>query len=457
MISVKFLTANRLNRLLDAVVEQERSADTAQIAGIDPDLAQTALAVQRLATIPKPDIEFTDGLLRDILAGGRSERPLSDIKAAAVKPGTWKGSRPLTDAWTRPQRSRLSFSVANVATAALVLLTLASVLAVVGPGRARWSEGQPRPALSIASPAATSSEEVATIVWKSRGDPTRPINNPGHLTVDPAGNLWVVDPGDSGFQIWSPDGELLEKWGEAGTGPGQFHFEIHGFPSGAAAFDAAGNLYVADAGNWRVQKFSPDRSLLRSWGSKGTGNGQFLQPDNLAIDQQGRVYVLDGDRDDIQVFDADGTYLQTIGRYGIGEGQFLFFDSGGLTIDGNGNLWVADISNQRIQIFSPDGTFQAAIGKYGFHAGEFASPNGVAVDGAGIVYVVDAGKTGTRVQMFSADGAYLGAWSDPDGRLSDLSTSNSIVLDSDGSIYVTDYPNDVVLKLQLLSPLPPAP
>jgi DNA-binding beta-propeller fold protein YncE len=52
----------------------------------------------------------------------------------------------------------------------------------------------------------------------------------------------------------------------------------------------------------RVQKFSPDGKFITKWGSYGSGDGQFIDPEHLAIDSNGYVYVSDRAKNNIQVF-----------------------------------------------------------------------------------------------------------------------------------------------------------
>jgi tripartite motif-containing protein 71 len=93
-----------------------------------------------------------------------------------------------------------------------------------------------------------------------------------------------------------------------------------------------------------------DGAFLTTWGSSGSGNGQFSLPEGVATDGSGHVYVADTNNDRIQKFDASGTFLTTWGSVGSGNGQF---DSPiGVATDGSGNVYVADTFNHRIQKFA---------------------------------------------------------------------------------------------------------
>src|SRR5205085_6029709 len=71
------------------------------------------------------------------------------------------------------------------------------------------------------------------------------------------------------------------------------------------AWDRAGNIYIADGlgANNRVAKFDKDGKFIKQWGSTGAENGQFAGVKSLAIDAQGNVYVADAGNKRIQVFD----------------------------------------------------------------------------------------------------------------------------------------------------------
>jgi DNA-binding beta-propeller fold protein YncE len=103
----------------------------------------------------------------------------------------------------------------------------------------------------------------------------------------------------------------VTQWGSYGAGNGQFYYP------GAVATDAAGNVYVADSWNHRIQKFTSTGSYATRWGLTGGGNGQFAYPYGLATDAAGNVYVADQYNHRIQVFGRDVTPTASVTWGGV--------------------------------------------------------------------------------------------------------------------------------------------
>lgn len=129
---------------------------------------------------------------------------------------------------------------------------------------------------------------------------------PHAIRVDPKGNIWTVDAGNSMIFQFTPKGEKLMEISVGEQPAGKTGF------TGATdiAFAPNGHLYITDGyGNARVLEYTADGKRLKQWGSAGSGDGQFRQPHGIAVDNDGVVYVADRQNGRLQRFDLNGKYL----------------------------------------------------------------------------------------------------------------------------------------------------
>src|SRR5262245_48362422 len=82
------------------------------------------------------------------------------------------------------------------------------------------------------------------------------------------------------------------------------------YPSGIAV-DDAGLVFACHFYNGQVMVLSPSGMLLRTFGSSGTGDGQFINPESIAFDPEGNIYVTDYGLRRVQKFTHDGTWIST--------------------------------------------------------------------------------------------------------------------------------------------------
>ncbi|RIK63325.1 MAG: hypothetical protein DCC65_16115 [Planctomycetota bacterium] len=158
-----------------------------------------------------------------------------------------------------------------------------------------------------------------------------------------ASELYVLDAALHACIVFSLDGRELRRFGQRGSGDGEFNF-----PAGMTWSDAVG-LVIADSMNFRVQIFDASGAFKRAFGKKGDAAGDFALPRDVAVDSEGHIYVLDSQFENVQIFDADGRLLMAWGQEGRKPGEFYL--PSGITIDVQDRIWIADTYNRRVQVF----------------------------------------------------------------------------------------------------------
>lgn len=156
--------------------------------------------------------------------------------------------------------------------------------------------------------------------------------------------LLVVDTVNSGILRYSlKDHSLKGVVGREGSETGRFHSPTH------IAVSSAGNIFVTDSLNFRVQVLDPQGKFLRTFGAPGDSPGYFSRPKGVAVDSDGNIYVVDALFDNVQVFDSEGRLLMSFGKPGKAPGEFWL--PSGIFIDSKDRIYVSDSYNKRVQIF----------------------------------------------------------------------------------------------------------
>ena len=220
------------------------------------------------------------------------------------------------------------------------------------------------------------------------------FGNPWGVAFNHVGEM-VISAKES-VSVFTPNRTKLRSFGTHGSGPGQFLA-----PSGVTV-DDEGNILVADRFNHRIQKFTKDGQFLAS---EGTGPLQFCSPTDIAFNTHNKkVYVVDNGNGRIQVLNSDLTSSNIIvGKRGSKSGEFSF--PWGVTCDSTGNVYVADSGNNRIQVFTASGKFLRKFGHHGKEEGELRWPVGVAVDSRGMVFVSESDNS--RISVFTTEGQFV--------------------------------------------------
>ncbi|HEY3946162.1 MAG TPA: 6-bladed beta-propeller [Solirubrobacteraceae bacterium] len=196
-------------------------------------------------------------------------------------------------------------------------------------------------------------------------------------------------------------------FGSEGSGTGQF------VDPQAVAVDASANVWVDDRGNSRIEKFSSTGTFIGAYGSKGTGALQFSSPWGIAVNQAtGNVYVEDTGNNRIEVLSSSGAFVDVIG-WGVS--------------DGKAELEVC--------------TSSCKAGILGSGNGQFDEPSGLTIDSQGDVLVAD--EANDRVEVLSATGSYLTQFGSKGSGSGQLIEPSDVAI-SEGEVYVVDYGNNRV-------------
>jgi len=212
-------------------------------------------------------------------------------------------------------------------------------------------------------------------------------------------------------------------WGSRGTGDGQFIY-----PQGIA-INSLGHVYIADTNNGRVQIFDQNGKFLR----KITG----LVPVGIAIDSQNRIYISSAGAG-VQVYDQNGNFI----RSWSGSGETQIRDAKGIAIDSQDRVYVSSAQDNQILVFDNVGNFIRKWGSFGSGIGQFSTSQGITIDSQNKIYIIDTFNN--RIQLFSTDGSYLNKWGSLGFGLGELSKPNSMAIGSMGRFFVTDTGNNQI-------------
>jgi len=223
-----------------------------------------------------------------------------------------------------------------------------------------------------------------------KGDEDYNFEKPEGIAVAPDGTIFVADYTTGYIKKFDPNYKWVKTFSDYGEAPGEnIKSEFMDIYDGL--------LYMAEAGNHRVDVFDMDGNFKFLFGGKGTDEGKMNNPEAAKVNSEGKVYVADLKNNRVQVFTKDGKFLQTWGKKGSGQGEFN--TPSGLAIDRNDNVYVCEIGNNRIQVFNKDGGFITMWGKKGAGDSEFGNLHGIIVNKkTGWVYVADSANN--RIQVF---------------------------------------------------------
>ncbi|XP_066264936.1 tripartite motif-containing protein 2-like [Branchiostoma lanceolatum] len=245
--------------------------------------------------------------------------------------------------------------------------------------------------------------------------------------------LYVADAGNSRVQVFDLSGN--------------FCFSIPTTASLASLAVQTDGTILVNCDEEVIQKFSPSGELM----NKFSLAEHCISPYGLAVQRDGRVVVAEPGKHSIFLFEADGTLVKQVGGLGKGDGQLnrpCF-----VCVDKEDNIIVADTGNSRVQVFDKDLHFQYKFGVKGTQPQDMCYPMGVSVDSRGNIVLVNLGETidetvqGVNLQVFRPDGTWVSTISSDGDK---LKKTHGMAVTEDGHVFVTDIKDHCIRKYRYM-------
>ena len=271
---------------------------------------------------------------------------------------------------------------------------------------------------------------------KMRGNPVKSITGlkqPWGIDVTDEGLMIVSEYWGHCITVLDREGKKINSFGSEGSGRGQFNF-----PSGVAV-TLKGTILVGDSCNCRIQELTMKGECIACVGSYGSGPLQFNRPRGIAINKTtGHIFVADYNDNQIQVLNPDLTFSYIIGK---GSGQERFNGPRDVAFDSKGFVYVADTYNDCIRKFTPEGSFVDMFSTRGSKPGQLTLPSGITVDDNDLLYIAES-STNNRVSIYTTQGEFIHCFGKEEGQ---FDNPRELSFDKNGYLYVCDHYNDRVV------------
>ena len=265
---------------------------------------------------------------------------------------------------------------------------------------------------------------------KQLGTPIRTVDgltSPWGVAVSQRGEV-VVTEETKCVSVLSYNGKKIRSFGTYGSGQGQFKNSL------GVAVDDKGNIVVTDWYNHRIHKFTAEGHFLAAVGTRGSGPLQWQQPCGITFNSSnGKVYVADKYNHRVQVLNSDLVFSSTFGKKGKDRGQFN--SPYGIACDSAGKVYVADRNNNRIQVFTVEGKFLRMFSDGG--QGKLLNePVGIAIDARDMVYVSEG--RGHCISVFTSEGQFVTSFGNYGMKPGEFNYPCGLAVDDCGVVYVCD-------------------
>ena len=249
--------------------------------------------------------------------------------------------------------------------------------------------------------------------FRSDNDELKNLSPPSGFAFTPQGYLIISNDFNHQVQIYDND-RLLKSFGEKGKGNGQFHY-----PKGITT-DKNGDIYVADSWNHRVQKFDSEGNHQKNFGLYGEARGELNEPYDIIVETSGNILVVERYNHRLQWFSPEGKSLGWVGQRGtvLEESLAYFYETSAnlfsapafefptsISTDSHGNFFITDSGNHRIVKFDKNWKKILSFGERGDAVGQFQYPLCISIGENDFLYVSDLNNN--RIQIFSPFGQFL--------------------------------------------------
>ena len=175
---------------------------------------------------------------------------------------------------------------------------------------------------------------------------------PFDMSLDSQGNVYVADSGNHRIQKFSPDGEFLASYGEKGQGPGEFQI------MGGIAVDNQGRMYVTDRSTSHLKVLSPDGNEIKNIATMKITGEIALMSSGESVLTRGLFFSQESYPGLVQIVGNDGKILRTAGTQELYEDwdSYRYFNRTSFTLDREDNLYLAFATRNKIEKYTPEGT-----------------------------------------------------------------------------------------------------
>lgn len=271
------------------------------------------------------------------------------------------------------------------------------------------------------------------------------VQRPSGVAVSPwSSEIFVVSMDNHKVLTFdSGTGKFLRSFGSRGQLEGEFLC-----PFGIALSPVDQEILITDKWKHCIHVFDRDGNFRRQIGMKGRSAGHFRSPESICIDNAGRIYVCDTCNHRIQVLDHDGIFVREIGTHAQPENAFnrsrsMFQEPTGVAVSADGQrVVVCDFGSHRVHVFSSVGEHICTFGQKGALKGHFMHPECVAVDARGFILVGDSGNG--RVQICRPDGRHVRTFGNKGSSSGQFSWISGIAVTAQNEVVVCDFKNHSV-------------